>query len=101
MCAHLLGLLAFQKSYSGCESDLYSLRLDTVGKNFNCDTLETNWARLLLPYGVPFLDGEYDEKIQEEKVKYATRKKRVENNAMKKRKKIEKKITDFLSSGTS
>jgi len=65
--AAFTALCKAEKSYSGCESDLYSLRLDTVGKNFNCDTLETNWARLLLPYGVPFLDGEYDEEIQEEK----------------------------------
>jgi hypothetical protein len=49
-----------------CERASYSLRLDVVGKNWDCDTLNTKWARLLIPYGTPFKAGEYDEEVVEE-----------------------------------
>mmetsp|Transcript_10211 Transcript_10211/g.18721 ORF Transcript_10211/g.18721 Transcript_10211/m.18721 type:complete len:559 (-) Transcript_10211:27-1703(-) len=49
-----------------CERASYSLRLDVAGKKWDCDTLNTKWARLLIPYGSPFKAGQYDEEVVEE-----------------------------------
>ena len=51
---------------TSCDASVYSLRLDTVGKNWDCATQETKWARLLIPYGLPFEAGETDEDLQSE-----------------------------------
>mmetsp|Transcript_31035 Transcript_31035/g.42030 ORF Transcript_31035/g.42030 Transcript_31035/m.42030 type:complete len:1162 (-) Transcript_31035:162-3647(-) len=46
---------------STCGSTMFGLRLDTVGKSWDCTTLKTRWARLLIPYGTPFKVGEDDD----------------------------------------
>ena len=55
---------------STCNFGLYQARINTVGSNWDCDTLEATWARTLIPLGLPLNDKDDDADVQEETVEY-------------------------------
>ena len=54
---------------STCGFMVYSARSNTIGKNWDCDTLKTSWARILMPVGLPLRGSDDDTDEMESKVR--------------------------------